>query len=70
MNPRFAATLELHRPDYRDPASLVGRDVCCHCKRLTTVHIFTAPDGHWLETHHCPEHGDVMPMRSVISNPW
>lgn len=53
---------------YRDPASLVGRWVCCHCKRLLTVHTFTAPDGHRLETHHCPEHGDVTPMRSVVVN--
>lgn len=70
MNPRFAATMELHRPTYRDPASLVGRDVCPHCKRPTTAYCFTAPDGHWIETHHCHEHGDVVPMRSVISNPW
>jgi len=66
MNPRFAATMELQRPAYRDPASLVGRDVCPHCKRLTTVHGFTNPDGHWVETHHCKEHGDVVPMRSHV----
>jgi len=64
MNRRFAASMELQRPTYRDPASLVGRDVCPHCKRLTTVHGFTNPDGHWVETHHCVEHGDVAPMRS------
>lgn len=47
-----------------------ARDVCCHCKRPTTAYGFTAPDGHWIETHHCPEHGDVVPMRSVVVNPW
>lgn len=70
MNRRFAATMELQRPDYRDPAELRARDVCPHCKRPTTAHGFTAPDGHWSETHHCPEHGDVVPMRSVVVNPW
>lgn len=68
MNRRFVATMELQRPAYRDPASLISRDVCCHCRRLTTMHRFTAPDGHWVETHHCPEHGDVVPMRSHIFN--
>lgn len=54
---------------YREPASLVGRDVCCRCKRLLVVHRFVAPDGHWLETHHCAEHGDVAPMRSHVVHP-
>lgn len=55
VNPRFAATVELQRPD-----------VCrCHrCQRPTTVHRFTAPDGHRIETHHCAEHGDVVPARA------
>lgn len=57
------------RLDFQAPQP-PARDVCCHCKRPTTAHGFTAPDGHWIETHHCPEHGDVVPMRSVISNPW
>ena len=70
MNSRVAATLEPHRPDHRTPASLVGRHVCCHCKRPTTTYGFNTPDGHWVETHHCPEHSDVVPMRSVVSNPW
>lgn len=42
--------------------------VCPHCRRATTVHGFTAPDGHWLETHHCAEHGDVAPTRGPIIN--
>jgi hypothetical protein len=51
---------------YRDPATLRARDVCPHCRCETTRHRFTTPDGVWLETHHCRQHGDVAPMRSVI----
>ena len=82
MNARFAASLELQRPDragaiisaggdarYRHPDTLIGKWVCCHCKRELTIHTFTAPDGHRLETQHCPEHGDVAPMKSHIHNP-
>jgi hypothetical protein len=32
------------------------------------THVFIAKDGHRIETHHCPEHGDVPPMRSHIVN--
>lgn len=53
---------------YRDPNTLTSREVCPHCRRETTRHGFTTPDGHWLETHHCREHGDVAPMRSVVVN--
>ena len=53
-------------PAYRDPASLHPRDVCPHCRRETVRYGFTSPDGHWLETHHCHEHGDVAPMRSAV----
>jgi hypothetical protein len=68
MNRRFAATMELQRPEYRDPASLIGRDVCPHCKRLVTLYCFYAPDGHPIKTHRCIVHGDVVPMRSLVSN--
>lgn len=54
------------RPRYRDPSTLHPRDVCPHCRRETLRHRFITPDGIWLETHHCSEHGDVVPMRSVI----
>ena len=64
MTPAERASLEFQAPQH------LSRDVCCHCQRPTTAYGFTAPDGHWIETHHCPEHGDVVPMRSVISNPW
>ena len=62
---RIAATLALQRPE---PPRPMPRDVCPHCQRETTIHGFTAPDGHWLETHHCAEHGDVVPMRGPITN--
>jgi len=67
MNRRFAATMELQRPDYRDPAELRARDVCPNCKRETTVYLVTC-DGHPFETHRCPDHGDVVPMRSHVHN--
>ena len=80
MKPRLAASLEMQRPTssaiigagddarYRAPGTLIGKWVCCHCKRELTIHTFTAPDGHHLETHHCPEHGDVVAMKSHIVN--
>lgn len=68
MNRRFAATMELQRPEGRSPASLIGRDVCPHCKRLVTTHGFAAPDGHRIETYHCDTHGDIVPMRSHVIN--
>lgn len=81
MKARLAASLEMQRPDapgsiigadgdarYRKPETLIGRWVCCHCKRVLTIHVFTAPDGHRLETQHCPEHGDVVAMKSHIVN--
>lgn len=61
-NARLTATLALKRPEQP------RRDVCPHCKRETTVHGFAVPDGHWLETHHCAEHGDIVPRRSLIMN--
>ena len=64
MNPAERASLEFQAP------TPTVRNVCCHCKRPTTAYGFIAPDGHWIETHHCPEHGDVVPMRSIVSNPW
>ena len=67
MNPRFAATLELQRPAGRDPDSLLARDVCPHCQRETAVYLVTC-DGHPFETHRCPDHGDVVPMRSHVRN--
>ena len=62
---RIAATLARQRPEAPRP---MPRDVCPHCQRETTIHGFAAPDGHWIETHHCPVHGDVAPLRSLIAN--
>ena len=59
---RIAATIAWQRPDQPQ------HEVCPYCQRATTVHGFTAPDGHWLETHHCAEHGDVAPLHSPILN--
>lgn len=59
---RLAATLALQQPEQP------RRVVCPHCQRETTVHSFAAPDGHWLETYHCAEHGDIVPMHSPIVN--
>lgn len=63
--PDRIATLAFQQPE---PARSLPREVCTHCQRATTVHGFAAPDGHWLETHHCAEHGDVAPVRGPILN--
>jgi len=75
VNARRLATLNFQAPEiqaaqygYRPPDSLIGRNVCCKCKREVTTHTFTAKDGNRIETHHCREHGDVPPMRSHIVN--
>ena len=75
MNRRHTAALDFQAPElqaarygYRPPDSLVGKNVCCRCNREVTTHAFTAKDGHRVETHHCPTHGDVAPMRSHIVN--
>lgn len=60
-----AATEEWPRPLHRDPTTLRPEQVCPHCKRKTVEHRF-ATDGHPIITHHCPEHREVVPMRSVI----
>jgi hypothetical protein len=51
---------------YREPASLIARDICPHCHYETVRYRFMTPDGHWMEAHHCHEHGAVAPMRSVV----
>lgn len=45
--------------DYRFSGRAVWK--CPHCQTETTAHNFMTPDGLWLETHHCPTHGAVMP---------
>ena len=75
MNPRHAAALNFQAPElqaaqygYRPPDHLIGKNICCKCQREVTTHAFIAQDGSRIETHHCPEHGDVPPMRSHIVN--
>ena len=75
MNARHAAALNFQAPElqaaqygYRPPDSLIGKNVCCQCKREVTTHAFITHDGSRIETHHCPTHGDVAPMRSHIVN--
>lgn len=63
---RFSiANREGQHPLYRDPTTLRPEQVCPHCKRKTVEYRFMA-DGHLVISHHCPEHRDVIPMRSVI----
>lgn len=77
MNPLFVATMELQRPsgtiisaggDAYCHASPIPRDVCPHCKCETQPYSVVC-DDHPFSTHHCPNHGDVVPMRSAVSNP-
>ena len=75
MNARSFATLEFEAPEiqaaqygYRDPESLIGKNICCKCQREVTTYAFITQDGSRIETHHCPTHGDVPPMRSPIVN--
>lgn len=51
----------------RYPPPPVDRVVCCHCKRVVVEHAFCR-DGHWIRTWHCPQHGDVVPIRSAVVN--
>ena len=60
-----AATMEWRRPIYRDPMTLRPEQVCPHCKRKTMERRVLI-DDHPVITHHCLEHRDVIPMRSII----
>jgi uncharacterized radical SAM superfamily Fe-S cluster-containing enzyme len=63
---RFSlAAMEWLRPLHRDPTTLRPEQVCPHCKRKTVEHRFLT-DGYLIVTYHCPEHREVVPMRSVI----
>ena len=61
----IAATMEQQHPIYRHPTTLYSKQVCPHCKRKTVEYAFLI-DDHPVITHHCPEHRDVIPMRSAI----
>ena len=40
--------------------------VCPHCRRETGQFVVRC-DGHRFETHRCPDHGDVMPIKMPVS---
>ncbi|MBS1221839.1 MAG: hypothetical protein H6R23_1459 [Proteobacteria bacterium] len=61
----IGAAVERQHPLYRDPKTLRSEQVCPHCKRKTVEYHFMT-DGHLIIAHHCPEHRDVIPLRSVI----
>lgn len=46
---------------------MIPLDVCPHCKVPVSSHRFEC-EGVMITTYHCPEHGDVVPMRSAVSN--
>lgn len=60
------AIVDFQRSTYRDPVTLTATEVCPHCKRQVTTHRFTTGDGQPITTYHCPEHSDVVPMRSLV----
>lgn len=43
--------------------------VCPHCEKSTRRYAFMTRDGHVIESHHCKEHGDVIPARKPITLP-
>jgi len=61
---RTAATASSQPPPDREPASPISAEVCPHCERGTTKHRFAAAEL-FVTTHHCIEHGDVIPRRAV-----
>lgn len=71
MKPLFATTLEFQRPEYplvRRMEDTPIHDVCPHCKVPVSSYHFEC-DGIMIISYHCQEHGDVVPMRSAVSNP-
>ena len=67
----FSPSVECQRlelPRHREPSNLRSHEVCPHCKRDLAEYRFCA-DGVLISTWSCGEHGDVQPMKSVISNP-
>ncbi len=43
-------------------------EACPYCPRNLTEYRFTTDDGLPIITYHCAEHGDVIPMYSIIMN--
>lgn len=54
--------------NYRNPLDLTPRNVCPHCKQLVQEHQFFTHCLNPITTWHCPQCGDVIPMRSVVFN--
>ena len=52
---------------FQEPESLAPQIVCPHCKRLAMCYAFDA-GGHQVQTWHCRQHGDIIPMRSAVVN--
>lgn len=48
---------------------VIPQQVCPHCKTLTSVYRFETVGGNRIESHRCPQHGDVIPMLSAVSHP-
>ncbi len=67
--PSVSRALDALSNGYHDPSGLVDRNRCPRCQRETHCHAFIIRDGSRIETHHCPTHGDVSPMRSHIVRP-
>ena len=59
--------LPVYRPRVQRPEALPIHDVCPHCKRRTVAHSFMTGTFRNV-SHHCPEHGAVVPMRSAVVN--
>lgn len=59
MTPTERASYQFQAPE--------PKDVCPVCKRETDVYVIFC-EGHAIDTHRCRAHGDVVPMRSAVSN--
>ncbi len=57
----------VHLPCIQRPESVPIQDVCPHSKRRTVMHSFMTGEFRNV-SHHCPEHGAVIPMRSAVTN--
>lgn len=43
--------------------------LCPRCSLRTSAHVFNTSDGVIIESHHCPQHGDIVPtaLQSSVS---
>lgn len=69
MNRRsYAAALAFQSPSPATETAISPVDVCPTCKCPTTAYRFAGREGVVITTHHCRQHGDVVPMRSAVAN--